>query len=104
MPVLGLRPLSKAILRWLPPTRYPQTFVVGQGSGSHENEASTVYQAQTDQDFAVDRKGSALVRCARGNVPLLEPHNLVCLRFCQEPDFSRSVSLGGGRMGLVDVP
>ena len=34
---------------------------------------------------------------------ILEPHNSVCLRFCQEFDLSRAGPSGVSRMGLVDL-
>ena len=63
-------------------------------SGICQDEASRVYWAQRDQDLAVWREGSALVECVREKFPILEPHNSVSLRFCQEPNLSREGPVG----------
>lgn len=61
VPVLCLMPLSKShrIPQGKPPSAgYPWTLMWGGVSGTHQDEASRVHQAQGDQDLDVRREGT----------------------------------------------
>ena len=62
----------------------------GRVSQSHQVRLA-VYQVQTDQDLVIRREGLYIAWTCKGNMfPVLELHNSVCPRSCQEPELSRA--------------
>ena len=67
----------------LPGVRRPLWW--GRVSRTYQGEASSVYQAQRNQDLVVQREGSALVRCEREKWPCFRAIQLSLSQILPKP-------------------